>query len=153
MGEIIFAKTDEEYTAASFLFKEYAEWLNIDLGFQNFQKELSDLKKMYGINGGIILYKQDQEYLACVAIRHNTDEIAELKRMYVKPEVQRKGIARLLLDHAIQLAISKGYSYIRLDTLDNMTPAINLYKSYGFYEIPAYYYNPQNNAVFFEKRL
>src|SRR5688500_8532272 len=106
MGEIIFAKTDEEYTAAALLFKEYAEWLNIDLAFQNFQNELSDLKEMYGIKGGIILYKQDQEYLACVAIRKNTDDIAELKRMYVKPEVQRKGIARLLLDHAIQLAIS-----------------------------------------------
>ena len=34
-----------------------------------------------------------------------------------------------------------------------MLPAIHLYKSYGFNEIPAYYHNPISNAVYFEKRI
>jgi hypothetical protein len=39
------ANTDYEYQQASLLFKEYAEWLNIDLGFQHFNDELMELKQ------------------------------------------------------------------------------------------------------------
>jgi hypothetical protein len=34
-----------------------------------------------------------------------------------------------------------------------MQPAMNLYKENGFKEIPAYYYNPEPTAVYFEKSL
>ncbi len=36
----------------------------------------------------------------CIAIRHQNEEIAELKRMYVKP-AYRTGIAACLLDEAL----------------------------------------------------
>jgi len=73
--------------------------------------------------------------------------------MFVKPAHQHKGIGKDLLEKAIALAISCNYEYIRLDTLNHMTPAINLYKKYGFYEIPAYYNNPVSTAVYFEKAI
>jgi ribosomal protein S18 acetylase RimI-like enzyme len=34
-----------------------------------------------------------------------------------------------------------------------MTAAIKLYKQYEFYEIPAYYYNPNETAIYFEMKL
>jgi hypothetical protein len=34
-----------------------------------------------------------------------------------------------------------------------MLPAMNLYIKNGFKEIPAYYYNPEPTAVYFEKTL
>jgi putative acetyltransferase len=154
MREYLIVKTDKEYNAAMQLFKEYAAWLNIDLGFQHFDEELKNLKAMYNsTDGGIILCKEKDDFIACVALRKITGDIAELKRMFVQPAHQHKGIGKILLEKAFTLALNCNYKYIRLDTLNHMTPAINLYKKYGFYEIEAYYNNPVNTAVYFEKKL
>jgi len=154
MIEYIQITTDAAYQAAALLFKEYAQWLDIDLGFQNFSEELLQLKKMYGPPaGGIILAKNENDFVGSVAIRKIDTETAELKRMYVKPSSQKQGIGNRLVEEAILLAKKCGYKKIQLDTLNTMQPAIKLYKQYGFYEIPAYYYNPEKTAVYFEMIL
>lgn len=154
MPENIQVNTDEEYKAAVSLFEQYAAWLNIDLSFQHFEEELVSLKEMYVAPfGGILLCKHEAEYVGCIAIRKIDAEIAELKRMYVKSTFQQLGIGNALLQDALAMAKKYHYKKIRLDTLSNMTPAINLYKRNGFYEIPAYYFNPEETAVFFEKIL
>jgi len=67
MPEYNLVQTDEEYKAAALLFKEYAAWLGIDLGFQHFEEELENLKTMYNAaDGGIILCKVADSYIACV---------------------------------------------------------------------------------------
>ncbi|MEP7238676.1 MAG: GNAT family N-acetyltransferase [Ferruginibacter sp.] len=153
MFNYIIANTSEEYNHTALLFKEYAAWLNIDLGFQHFEEELKELKTMYGLpGGGIILCEVDNKFIACVAVRKIDNKTAELKRMFVQPAYQRHGIGKILLEKAIELAIAEKYSYIRLDTLNYMTSAISLYRQYGFYEIPAYYHNPNTTAVYFELR-
>ena len=154
MFKIITVNTETEYAAASILFKEYAAWLNIDLSFQNFEEELLQLKEMYSEpDGAIFLLQQAEEFMGCVAIRKKENEIAELKRMYIKPMTRKSGGGTLLLEKALAAAKTLGYKLIRLDTLASMTPAINLYKKHGFYEIAPYYFNPEENAVFFEREL
>jgi putative acetyltransferase len=154
MNKIIIANTDGEYAAASALFQEYAAWLGIDLCFQRFDEELLQLKEMYGLpTGAILLYKEEGAFAGCVAIRDKGNGIAELKRMYLKPEFQKRGIGKALLDKALVLAKELGYKKIRLDTLASMASAINLYKATGFYNIEAYYFNPEPNALYFEKDL
>lgn len=154
MVETIVVNKPEEYQAAANLFREYAAWLGIDLGFQNFDAELSDLPRMYGLpKAQIILSKLGQEYTGCIAIRPINDRIAELKRMYVRPGVQKSGIATQLLAEAIEFSAKSGYEKIRLDTLSHMIPAMTLYRKFGFKEIAPYYHNPQPTAVFFEKNL
>ena len=154
MFKIITVHTETEYTAASVLFKEYADWLNIDLSFQNFEEELLQLKEMYSEpNGAIFLLQQENEFIGCVAIRKKEEGIAELKRMYINPTARKTGGGTMLLEKALAAAKLSGYNLIRLDTLANMTPDINLYKKHGFYEIEPYYFNPEENAVFFEKKL
>ncbi len=154
MVEIIIANTENEYQAAGILFKEYAAWLNIDLAFQKFDEELLQLKKMYSFpNGAILLSKNENLFTGCVAVRKKENGIAELKRMFIKDNYRNEGIGSLLLQKALDIATELHYKKIRLDTLDTMTPAINLYKKFGFYEIEPYYFNPEKNAVFFEKVL
>jgi ribosomal protein S18 acetylase RimI-like enzyme len=148
------AATDFEYAHAVMLFKEYAQWLNIDLSFQHFDDELLSLKTMYAApNGGIVLCKDQDEFIGCVGIRKIDNAIAELKRMFVKPAYQKQGIGKTLLEKAIELATALNYKIVRLDTLNYMTAAINLYMQNGFYEIPAYYYNPNETAVYFEMKI
>ena len=154
MFKIITVHTETEYAAASALFKEYADWLNIDLSFQNFEEELLQLKEMYSEpTGGIFLLQQENEFIGCVAIRKKGEGIAELKRMYIQPNTRKSGGGTMLLEKALGAAKGLGYHLIRLDTLANMTPAINLYTKHGFYEIDPYYFNPEENAVFFEREL
>lgn len=154
MIEYQFADTAAKYEEAARLFKAYAEDINIDLSFQEFDKELDDLATMYSPpEGGIILCLQDVRYIGCIAIRRIDNEICELKRMYVAPGFRNLGIAKNLLEEAIALAVKLGYKKIRLDTLDSMKAAIGLYEEYGFRQIPAYYFNPNKSALYFEKDL
>ena len=154
MLDYIIVSNVDEYRVAADLFQEYANWLGIDLGFQKFEDELLSLQTMYGPNHGtIILCKSDNEYIACVAVRPIDDKTAELKRMYVKPDFHRKGIGEELLRLSLAFAKKAGYEKARLDTLNTMLPAMNLYKKNGFLEIPAYYFNPEPTAVYFEKSL
>ena len=151
MVEYIIANTDEEYRNAAILFKEYAAWLSIDLSFQYFDEELMVLKTMYGTpEGGIIFCKTGNEFIGCAGIRKLDSNIAELKRMFIKPAYQKQGTGKALLQNAVELARALDYKAIRLDTLNYMTAAIKLYKNYGFYEIPAYYDNPNETAIYFE---
>lgn len=148
------ATTSEDFEKAVALFSEYAQWLNIDLCFQEFEKELTALSTMYSRPKGVLfLFEHNSESVACVGVRQIDENIAELKRMYVQPAYRRMGIAQDLLDASLAFAKSAGYAAIRLDTLDTMHSAMNLYEKNGFVKISAYYFNPEKNAVYYEKRL
>ena len=147
------ATTDEEYRNAALLFKEYAASLDIDLDFQHFDMELREINKMYSLpEGGIILCKSGDEYIGCVGIRKLDRNTAEIKRMFIKPAYQKQGLGKSLLQQAVKLAKTLNYTAIRLDTLNHMAPAIKLYRQFGFYEIPAYYNNPNATAIYFEMK-
>jgi len=154
MLDYIFVSNPSEYEAAMNLFVEYSNWLNIDLSFQKFNEELKILKTMYGPpHGCIILCKNENDFVACVAVRKIDECVAELKRMYVKPEFQRMGIGENLLKMSISFAREIGYETIKLDTLNTMKPAMNLYAKHGFVETDAYYFNPEPTAVYFELKF
>lgn len=154
MFEYIVVHSEEEYFQAAKLFREYARWLNIDLSFQFFEEELTTLKSMYAHpKGTIILCKTANDHIASIAVRPQENEVAELKRMYVKPAYHHNGIGQMLLIKSLEFAKQAGYKKIRLDTLDTMIPAMKIYEKNGFYRIPAYYHNPEPTAVYFEKFL
>lgn len=148
------ATSENHYHDAILLFQEYANSLNISLDFQHFDEELKIISKMYGSHDGqlIVVYDADVP-VACAALRKIGENISEVKRMYVKPSHRKLGIADTMLEMLIKKAKSTKYHLMRLDTLDTMIPAITLYKKNGFYEIEAYYFNPNKNTVYMEKNL
>ena len=154
MSKLITVATEDEYKAAATLFLEYAAWLKIDLCFQGFEEELAHLNEMYSAPSGVIfLSKKEDIFTGCVAVRKKENDVAELKRMYIKPAYRKAGLGSELLQNALDAATKMGYKKIRLDTLSHMTDAISLYTKNGFYEIEPYYFNPEKNALFFEKEL
>ena len=111
MPEYFLANSTEEYNAAANLFAQYAAWLAIDLSFQQFEEELGTLKKMYAPpSGGIILCKEENNFIGCVGIRKIDDDTAELKRMFVQTTHQQKGIANM---HEYILVFSKSQEFQR----------------------------------------
>jgi ribosomal protein S18 acetylase RimI-like enzyme len=154
--DIVFqiARTNKEFSEARELFNEYADSLDTDLGFQNFTNELETIDKQYNEPGGALLlaYKNNVA-VGCVGIRKLDEDAAELKRMYVQPAYRKYKIGRKLLKLAIEIATNLKYQKIKLDTLPTMIQAQNLYRSFGFYEVSSYRYNPVKGTTYMEKKL
>lgn len=154
MFEFIHAVSPGHFSIARDLFTEYATWLNVDLCFQHFDSELKNLENMYAPpKGDLILCKNGDEFIGCVGIRSFSDEVAEMKRLYVKPGARKSGIGSALIKEAEAFAIYNGYKEIKLDTLNTMTTAVELYKKNGYIETTAYYHNPLPGVVYFSKKL
>lgn len=140
------------------LFREYAEALEVDLCFQNFEAELAQLPGDYAAPQGIVLLAFVDEQLAgCGAFRPLPDvdyaNACEMKRLYVRRAFRRFGLGRLLAQALIDAATQAGYSAMLLDTLDEMEAARGLYAALGFEEVPPYYYNPLPGARYLKVDL
>lgn len=148
------AETDKEYQTAAKLFKEYAVHIGVDLGFQNFDKEVENIENQYSRpNGAIFIAYNDKTPLGCFGIRKLEDAVCELKRMYLRKEARGHGTGKKLLKKSIELGKELGYEKMRLDTLPTMQSAIGLYEKAGFYEIEPYRFNPIKGAKYFEIKL
>jgi putative acetyltransferase len=154
MNEPIEATSAEDLRAARDLFQEYAAATGLDLAFQKFPEELNSLPGAYAPPRGTLLLARDEGTIAgCLGLRPFSETVGELKRLYVRPAHRGRGLAQLLVSRAIAVAERIGYRELVLDTLATMTPAIALYRSFGFEPIDAYYANPLPGVVYFRKRL
>lgn len=148
------ATTYPDFEHAKNLFREYAASIGIDLSFQNFDVELQNIDQQYNHpTGALLLVFDNASPVGCAGVRKLDDETAELKRMYVQDDYRGYGIGVKLLEMSLQKARELGYKKIRLDTLQTMKKAQELYRSFGFYEIPSYRFNPLEGAVYMEKIL
>jgi ribosomal protein S18 acetylase RimI-like enzyme len=76
-----------------------------------------------------------------------------MKRLFVNANHRGNGIGKKLIEIIIQEAKLKHYEKMRLDTLDTMKDALNLYYKNNFYQIESYYNNPVDGVVYLEKIL
>jgi putative acetyltransferase len=149
--DILQAETPDHLREARTLFEEYASSLGFDLGFQDFQAELSELPGAYAPpRGRLLLAFQEGRPAGCVALRELEDEVCEMKRLYVRPEFRDLRIGRALAEAVIAEARGIGYSRMWLDTVPAMERARALYHALGFREIPPYRFNPVPGTAFLE---
>jgi putative acetyltransferase len=148
------AATNDDFEKGKQLFKEYAQSLGVDLCFQGFENELATIHEQYNQpSGALLLVFDNDKPIACAGIRKIDHESAELKRMYVQDGYRGHGIGAKLLERCIKIAEELGYKKIRLDTLNTMQKAQALYRSFGFYEIPSYRFNPLEGTIYMEKEI
>ena len=155
MKHIFQATTDEHIEAARTLFEEYAASLGFSLCFQNFDQELKNLPGDYAPPDGRLLLAVENDQLAgCIALRKLSDQVCEMKRLFVRPAYRATGLGRSLVDSLIDEARKLGYTQMRLDTIPGkMDKAIALYQTIGFVEIEPYCQNPVEGAKFMELKL
>lgn len=145
-----------EIAEVAILFREYTDWLGIDLSFQGFEAELTSLPGKYAPPGGELMLARtpDSGALGCVAVRPlEGAAVCEMKRLYVRPAARGLGIGGALAAAIIRAAEELGYAEMKLDTLPSMAEAFALYKRFGFAEIAAYYHNPVPGTVYLGKKL
>lgn len=82
------------------------------------------------------------EPVGCGALIPDAQGIAEIKRMWVRPEARGLGIARRLLAELEARARALGCTYLRLDTNRALPEAQKLYRTAGYAAIERYSENP-----------
>ena len=138
------AQPEDLKTVRGFL-REYADGLEVDLSFQDFESELADPLGFYEL----VLLADD----GCVALRRIDEQTCEMKRLFVRPVGRGSGLGRKLAEAVIGEARARDYSRMLLDTLPEMTSAQALYRSLGFRETEPYRHNPVAGAAFLELTL
>ncbi len=73
----------------------------------------------------------------------------------LKPEApfRKFGIGDELVKAILNDAVKLGYTKMKLDTLERLKPAIELYLKHGFVITTAYYHNPLPEVVYMECNL
>lgn len=154
-GALVEAHTREDLAQVRRLFRAYADWLEVDLCFQGFERELAELPGCYAPPGGrLLLARVGGDVIGCVGLRPLEPGVCEMKRLWVEPGFAGRGIGRTLAESIIAAAREIGYSRMRLDTIPARMPAAqHLYAALGFREIPAYYHCPLDGVVMLELEL
>ncbi len=119
------------------------------LELQNYDDEISNLEKKYGLPKGRLYLAYDNENLVgCIGLREIYENNCEMKRLYVRDNFRGLGIGKMLVSKLIQDAVDIGYSHMLLDTLPFLENAIKMYKDFGFYEIEPYNDSPMGNSIY-----
>lgn len=136
------------------MLREYLEWIGLDLAFQQIDAELAGLPGDYAPpRGALFVVTEGRRYLAMIGLRPIDGPIAEMKRLYVRPEARGRGLARALIARVCDQARALGYTEIRLDTLPQMGDAQALYEMLGFTDIEPYYATPIAGTRFMARKL
>ena len=154
MVDIIPAVTPKYIQTIRDLFREYEQFLQVDLCFQRFEEELASLPGKYAPpQGALLLAAESGQAAGCVAMRPLNGDACEMKRLYVRPAYVGWGIGKKLALAVIEQAKIAGYARMCLDSLKKLQPALSLYASLGFRKRSAYYENPLPGVVYLEREL
>jgi putative acetyltransferase len=155
--EIQPARAQQDMAITGEMFREYQQWLGVDLCFQNFDAELAGLPGKYAPpSGEIFIARQAGATAGIVAVRavpEISPDTSEMKRLYVRDAWRGQGLGRQLAELVINFARKAGYRKMVLDTLPHLQTAIAMYGTMGFIEIDPYYVNPLPGVVYVEKIL
>ncbi|UAW98569.1 GNAT family N-acetyltransferase [Halopseudomonas nanhaiensis] len=132
------------------LIREYVEWLNIDLSYQDFEGEMARIESVFTLPRGLYTFViVNSKVAGGVGFRHIDPETAEVKRLYVRPQYQGLALGRALMNSMLDKLASLGYRRVVLDAVPPTVHAQSLYVSMGFHEIDPYFDNPTPDTKFY----
>ncbi len=98
----------------------------------------ANLSQFVPPHGQIFVATITEELVGTAAIKMIRPDVAELKRMYVKPELQGRHIGDDLLVRALKTAKDFGAKEIFLESAPPFKSAHNLYRKHGFEDFEEY---------------
>ena len=106
------------------------------------EKELQDMddyQRVYENNHGQFLVVIDQEKVVGTgALKKLDQDMAEIKRLWLLEEYHGRRIGYQVMMKLLDFARENHYKWVRLQTSQIQTRAIEFYKKLGFYQIPSY---------------
>jgi GNAT superfamily N-acetyltransferase len=129
------------------LFREYGEWiadrLARDYGVTFTDADLNrhheafrlELPRLLGTGGRLLVARHGDDPVGVGTLKPVDGTITEIKRMYVRPAAQGRGVGRALLTRLVEDARAERYATVRLETLLFMTTAQAMYRAFGFVDV------------------
>lgn len=134
MAEIVsyLSKYSEEFKTLN------TAWLEKFFFVEAYDAEVLSKPEKYILDkGGNIYFVIDAgKVVGTVALMYNEYGELEFTKMAVADEAKGKGFGNLLLQHCIEEATKMDCENLFLYSNTKLEPAINLYKKFGFLEIP-----------------
>lgn len=106
-----------------------------DLGHGPWDEDLDHIPEIYFNRGEFLVGEIDGKIVAMGALNKISDEIGEIKRMRVHPDLQRQGIGQQMYDLLEEKARQLGYKKLQLDTTVKQLGAQKMYEKNGYTEI------------------
>jgi putative acetyltransferase len=104
--------------------------------------------------GTFVIARVNGRAVGCGALRKLDETTAEVKRMYVEPELQGKGVGRQILETLEAVALELGMHRLVLETGIYQAEAIALYRRAGFRPIRCWgEYETTLTSVCFDKTI
>ena len=173
MEKFIVFRPDVHRSAVVDLAEDYFNWIggelrkNYDIDMYSVisttlrdyvENNVDELASSISPDGVFYLIKIKDEIVGMGALRKLKEGIGEIKRMYIKPKYQGKGLGKRMLQVLLDKGKEHGFFAIYLETGRFMTTAQYLYRSAGLYNRAVYPETevpPQLHRVwlFMEKRL
>jgi DNA-binding MarR family transcriptional regulator/GNAT superfamily N-acetyltransferase len=153
-GLVQIRASDPASSAAQFCLQSYFTELGsrFEAGFDpeaSIPATAADLAEPAGL---LLLAQIHEETIGCGGLKFHGTRPAELKRMWVAASARGLGVGRRILTELELRARQRGISVIRLETNRRLTEAIQLYRSAGYAEVPAFNDEPYAHH-WFEKHL
>ncbi|MFD7715469.1 GNAT family N-acetyltransferase [Streptomyces sp. NPDC059814] len=103
--------------------------------------------------GEFVVGRFDGRAAACAGLVVTDAGVAELTRVFVRPEARGTGGGGRLLAAVEGRARDLGVRTLRLDTRDDLVEARGLYAKHGYREVPAFHRRNQYAEHWFAKEL
>ena len=130
----------EDHPAVARELAEYLGFIGDTLDADGLDHDIVHWQEEYDGRVGVLLLVVDPagEVVGTAAVRLLEPGTGELKRMWLRPTCQGRGLGRRLMDASLDEARRLGCRALRLDTQAKLVAAVHLYRAYGFTEIPRY---------------
>ena len=130
----------EDHAAVARELADYLAFIGDTLDAEGLDHDIAHWQEEYDGRTGVLLLVADPagEVVGTAAVRLLEPGLGELKRMWLRPSRQGRGLGRRLMDACLDEARRLGCRALRLDTQATLEAAVHLYRAYGFSEIPRY---------------
>lgn len=132
--------TEQDYELFKSLLQEYAQRDLADPANSTIWNDLQSLPERYGPPTGFaMLAYHGAELAGCGALAQTQQaDLAEIKRIYVRPNFRRQGLARALTVRLLTQARAMAYHAAGISTWPDNDQALALYRALGFQPIPPF---------------
>lgn len=117
-------------------------------------KDLDNIEQIYLKNGDFIVGEINNKIVAMGAFKKISDKKAEIKRIGVHPDFQRKGFGQIILNELEKRAVKFGYKILQLDTTDKQVPSQKFFEKNGYIKTKTERLEKHGlDMIFYEKKL
>lgn len=131
--------------------RDYLAWLDTDLSHRGLDAEMAAFDTRFTLPSGLFfLAETDGQVAGCAGFFCHPGNVAEVKRLFVRPPYRGNRLGEALMLAVIDRARAIGLSRLVLDVVPRTGFATALYERMGFGERGAFYEGAVPGTRFFE---